>query len=128
MGENSAITSKNYLSLYVKSIFFGDKIEKLADTDADKTKNAEIKSTPFAEEIFAETTAALNIIGVGTEKVARTATIDETNPYLRQGNDDHWDSYDQKAILDRKNINGWITRTKTSLAVQKLKLSRRKRR
>ena len=73
---------------YIKSILFADKFEKLAETDADKTNNDEINSTPFSEEIFAETTVALKIIGIGTEKVARTATIDETNPYLRQGNDD----------------------------------------
>ena len=80
VGENSAIISKNYLSLYVKSILFGDKFEKIAETDADKTKNDEINSTPFSEEIFAETSAALKVIGIGTEKVARTTTIDETNP------------------------------------------------
>ena len=61
---------------YIKSILFGDKFEKLAETDVDKTKNDEINSTPFSEKIFAETMAALKIIGIGTEKVARTVTID----------------------------------------------------
>ena len=95
---------------YIKSVLFGDKFEKLAETDADKTKNDEINSTPFSEEIFAETTAALKVIGIGTEKVARTATIDETNPYLRQGNDDHWDSYDQN-IYSRQDKYKWLDDT-----------------
>ncbi|MBR3050377.1 MAG: hypothetical protein IKG61_02865 [Selenomonadaceae bacterium] len=110
MGENSAIISKNYLSLYIKSILFGDKFEKIAETDADKTKNDEINSTPFAEEIFAETSVALKVIGIGTEKIARTVTIDETNPYLRQGNDDHWDSYDQNAY-SRQEKYKWLDDT-----------------
>lgn len=73
VGEKAEIISKNYLLLYIKSILFGDKFEKIAETDADKTKNNEINSTPFAEEIFAETLAALKVIGIGTEKVVRTA-------------------------------------------------------
>ena len=100
---------------YIKSILFGDKFEKLAETDADKTKNDEINSTPFSEEIFAETTVALKIIGVETEKVARTATIDETNHYLRQGNDDHWDSYDQNSF-NRQDKYKWINDTYKNFA------------
>ena len=101
---------------YIKSVLFGDKFEKLAETDADKTKNDEINSTPFSEEIFAETTAALKIIGVGTEKVARTAAmIDETNPYLRQGNDDHWDSYDPNAY-SRQGKYKWLDDTYKNFA------------
>ena len=56
---------------HIKSIIFGDKFEKTAETSASKTKNEEINSTPFSEEIFAETSAALNVIGVGTEKIAK---------------------------------------------------------
>ena len=47
---------------YIKSILFGDKFEKIAETDVDKTKNDEINSTPFTEEIFAETSAALKVL------------------------------------------------------------------
>ena len=100
---------------FIKSILFGDKSEKIAETDADKTKNDEINSTPFSEEIFAETSAALKVIGVGTEKVARTATIDETNPYLRQGNDDHWDSYDQNSF-NRQEKYKWLDNTYKNFA------------
>ena len=52
----------------------------------------------------------MKVIGIGTEKVARTATIDETNPYLRQGNDDHWDSYDQNAY-SRQEKYKWLDDT-----------------
>ena len=100
---------------HIKSILFGDKFEKVAETDSDKTKNDEINSTPFSEEIFVETTAALKIIGVGTEKVARTATIDETNPYLRQGNDDHWDTYDQNSF-NRQDKYKWLDDTYKNFA------------
>ena len=100
---------------YIKSILFGDKFEKVAETDADKTQNAEINSAPFAEEIFAETLEALKIIGIGTEKVARTTTIDETNPYLRQGNDDHWDSYDQN-VYSRQEKYKWLDDTYKNFA------------
>ena len=52
----------------------------------------------------------MKVIGIGTEKVARTATIDETNPYLRQGNDDHWDSYDQNSY-SRQEKYKWLDDT-----------------
>ena len=55
-------------------------------------------------------TAGATINGIGTEKVARTATIDETNPYLRQGNDDHWDSYGQNAY-SRQEKYKWLDDT-----------------
>lgn len=101
---------------HIKSILFGDKFEKIAETDVDKTKNDEINSTPFTEEIFAETSAALKVIGIGTEKVARTAAmIDETNPYLRQGNDDHWDSYDPNAY-SRQGKYKWLDDTYKNFA------------
>ena len=91
---------------YIKSVFFDDTFVKTAETDDDKTKNYEINSTLFSEEIFAETSTVLKIIGIGTEKVARTATIDETNPYLRHGNDDNWDTYDQNSF-NRQDKYKW---------------------
>lgn len=100
---------------YIKSVLFADKFEKTAEIDADKTRNDEINSTPFPEEIFAETTEALKVIGVGTEKVARTVTIDETNPYLRQGNDDHWDTYDQNSF-NRQDKYKWLDNTYKNFA------------
>ena len=100
---------------YIKSVLFADKFVKTAETDAEKTTNDEINSTPFSEEIFAETSAALKVIGIGTEKVARTATIDETNTYLRQGNDDHWDSYDQSSY-NRQGKYQWLDDTYKNFA------------
>ena len=78
---------------HIKSIIFGDKFEKTAETDASQTKSEEINSTPFSEEIFAETSAALEVIGLGTEKVSKTVSADEVEKYLSQGNDDDWESY-----------------------------------
>lgn len=100
---------------YIKSVLFADKFIKTAEIDAEKTKNDEINFTPFSEEIFAETTAALKVIGIGTEKVARTVTIDETNTYLRQGNDDHWDSYGQNAY-SRQEKYQWLDDTYKNFA------------
>ena len=57
----------------------------------------------------------MKVIGIGTEKVARTATIDETNPYLRQGNDDHWDSYDPNAY-SRQGKYKWLDDTYKNFA------------
>ena len=100
---------------YIKSVLFADKFLRTAETAAEKTKNDEINSTPFSEEIFAETSSALKVIGIGTEKVARTATIDETNHYLRQGNDDHWDTYDQNSFNGQEKYK-WLDDTYKNFA------------
>ena len=95
---------------HIKSIIFGDKIEKTAETATNQRKNAEINSTPFSEEIFSETVEALKVIGLGTEKVAKKVTIDEKNPYLRQGNSDDWESYDQSSY-NREEKYKWLSAT-----------------
>ena len=100
---------------HIKSMIFGDKFEKTAETDESKTSNDEINTTPFSEEIFSETEAALNVIGLGTEKVAKSATIDETNPYLRQGNDDDWESYNQNSY-NRQDKYKWLDETYKNFA------------
>ena len=100
---------------YIKSVLFADKFVKTAEIDADKTKNDEINTTPFAEEIFAETSSALKIIDIGTEKIARTATIDETNLYLRQGNADHWESYNPDSY-SRQEKYKWLDDTYKNFA------------
>lgn len=82
---------------HIKSIIFGEKFEKTKKTEENKTQNEQKNLTPFSEEIFSETAEALKVIGLGTEKVAKNVTIDETNPYLRQGNSDDWESYDQNS-------------------------------
>lgn len=78
---------------HIKSIVAGDNLEKTAEVAVSKTEKEEINTKPFTEEIFLETTSALNIVGIGTEKVSKEATIDETNKYLRQGNADDWETY-----------------------------------
>lgn len=95
---------------HIKSIIFGDKFEKTAETVTNRTNNAEINSTPFSEEIFSETAEALKVIGIGTEKVAKKVTIDEKNPYLRQGNSDDWESYDQNSY-NREEKYKWLSAT-----------------
>ena len=95
---------------HIKSIIFGDKFEKTAETATSQTKNAEINSKPFSEEIFSETAEALKVIGLGTEKIAKKASIDESNPYLRQGNSDDWESYDQNSY-SREEKYKWLSAT-----------------
>ena len=96
-------------------MIFGDKFEKTAETDESKTSNDEINTTPFTEEVFSETEAALNVIGLGTEKVAKSATIDETNPYLRQGNDDDWETYNPNSY-NRQDKYKWLDKTYKNFA------------
>ena len=86
---------------HLKSIMFGDKFEKTADTNASETENDEINSMPFSEPTFLETSEALKIIDAGTEKVTKTVTLDEINSCLQQGNSDDWESYDV-SNYDRK--------------------------
>ena len=100
---------------HIKSMIFGDKFEKTAETDKIQTTNEEINIKPFSEEIFSETAEALNVIELGTAKVVKIAVIDETNPYLRQENGDHWDSYDQNAY-NREGKYKWLDNTYKNFA------------
>ena len=99
---------------HIKSIIFGDKFEKTAEIDENKTENDEINTTPFSEEIFSGTAEALNVISRGTEKIAKIVMIDETNPYLRQEIDD-WDSYNQDSY-SREGKYKWLDSTYGSFA------------
>ena len=80
---------------HMKSIILGDKFEKTADTDASQTENEEINSASFSKEIFTETSVALEVIGGGTEKISKTISSIAVEKYLRQGNDNDWESYNQ---------------------------------
>lgn len=95
---------------HIKSIIFGDKFEQTAETATSQTKSEEINSKPFSEEIFSETAEALKIIGRGTEKVVKNVAIDKSNPYLRQGNSDDWESYDQNSY-NREEKYKWLSAT-----------------
>ena len=100
---------------HLKSIIFGEKFEKTKKTEESKTKNEQKNSTPFSEEIFSETAEALKVIGLGTEKVAKNVAIDETNPYLRQGNSDDWESYDQNSYKHEEKYK-WLSETYRNFA------------
>ena len=102
---------------HVKSILFGDKFEKTAATNASETANDEINSTPFSETIFLETADALEIIGAGTEKITKTVALDETNPYLQQGNADDWESYNM-SDSDRQAEYRWLDGTYRDFAAK----------
>jgi len=95
---------------HLKSIIFGEKFVKTAETSESKTKNEQINSTPFSEEIFSETAEALKVIGLGTEKISKNVSIDESNPYLRQGNSDDWESYNQNSY-SREEKYKWLSAT-----------------
>lgn len=95
---------------HIKSILFGNKFEKLAETNANETANDDKNSTPFSESIFLETANALEVIDAGTEKITKTVALDETNPYLQQGNSDDWESYNVSDI-DRQAKYKWLDGT-----------------
>ena len=82
---------------YIKSILFGEKFAKTAETAEKKSENDEKNTMPFSEKIFGETADALESIKEGTERISKTADISEKNSYLRQGNDDDWESYNPNA-------------------------------
>ena len=100
---------------HIKSILFGDKFEKTAETEIIQTENEEINKTPFTEEIFSETDFALNVINLGTEKIAKITDISETNTHLRQGNDDDWESYNPNSY-NRQEKYKWLSDTYRNFA------------
>jgi hypothetical protein len=100
---------------HIKSILFGDKFEKTTETEIIQTENEEINKTPFTEEIFSETAFALNVINLGTEKIARITDITETNTHLRQGNDDDWESYNPNSY-NRQEKYKWLSDTYRNFA------------
>lgn len=106
MGENLEITSKSYLSLYIKSILFADKFKNILEVAANKTLNDEINTTPFDEKIFAETSDALKILAQGTEKVSKQIESQEIEKNLQQGDGDEWENFNPKFNHEEKFI--WL--------------------
>lgn len=100
---------------HIKSILFGEKFEKTAETAESKSKNEELNTTSFPEEIFEETEDALKIINLTTEKITKTADISETNTYLRQGNADDWESYNPNSYKWEEKYK-WLSNTYRSFA------------
>jgi hypothetical protein len=98
---------------HIKSILFGEKFEKTAETAEKQSENEEKNTTPFTEEIFSETEKALKNLEEGTEKIIKTADIE--NSYLRQGNDDDWESYNQNSY-NRQEKYKWLSDTYRNFA------------
>lgn len=95
---------------HIKSIVAGDNLEKTAEVFLSKSASEEKNSKSFSEEIFFETESALKVIGLGTEKVSKTAVIDESNGKLRQGNADDWESYNPADYNDTEKYQ-WLDET-----------------
>ena len=102
---------------HLKSILFGNKFEKLAETNVSETANDEINSTPFSEAIISETADALEVIGAGTEKISKVVAIDESNPNLSQGNADDWETYNV-SDSDRQAKYRWLDGTYRDFAAK----------
>ena len=100
---------------HIKSILFGEKFEKTAETAENKSQNEELNTTPFTEKIFEETEDALENIKFGTEKIIKTTDISETNSYLRQGNADDWESYNPN-LYNRDEKYKWLSDTYRNFA------------
>ncbi len=100
---------------HIKSILFGEKFAKAAKTAEKKSENEEKNRTPFSEKIFEETEDALESINEGTEKITKTANISETNIYLRQGNDDDWESYNPNLYSWQEKYK-WLSDTYRNFA------------
>ena len=98
---------------HIKSILFGEKFEKTAETAENKSENEEKNTTPFTKEKFEETADALENIKLGTEKINKTANIESS--YLRQGNSDDWESYDQNSY-NRDEKYKWLSGTYRNFA------------
>ncbi len=95
---------------HIKSIVAGDNLEKTAKIFLSKSESEEKNTKPFSEEIFLETESALNVIGLGTENIAKTAVIDESNGKLRQGNADDWESYNSADYNESEKYK-WLDET-----------------
>lgn len=95
---------------HIKSIVAGDNLEKTAEVFLRKSESEETNTKPFSEEVFLETESALKVIGLGTEKVSKTAVIDESNGKLRQGNADDWESYNPADYNESEKYK-WLDET-----------------
>ena len=100
---------------HIKSMIFGEKFEETAETEENQSQNETMNMTSFSEKIFSETAESLSIIDLGTKKVLRIVSIDETNPYLRKGNEDDWESYNPNAY-NRQEKYKWLSGTYRNFA------------
>ncbi len=52
---------------------------------------------------------------MGTEKISTTVNLDEVSSYLRQGNDDDWESYDPHYYIQQEKYK-WLSGTYRNFA------------
>ena len=92
---------------HIKSILFGDNFKDILDVAMNMTQNDIINTTPFSPDIYAETDSALSLLRQGTETIGKQVDISEGNPYLRQGDNDEWESYNENAY-DQRQKQIWL--------------------
>ena len=92
---------------HIKSILFGDNFKDILDVAMNMTQNDIINTTPFSPDIYAETDSALSLLRQGTETIGKQVDISESNPYLRQGDNDEWEAYNEHAY-DRGQKQIWL--------------------
>ena len=92
---------------HIKSILFGDNFKDILAVATSMTQNEVMNTTPFATDIYTETESALSLLRQGTETIGKQVDISEGNPYLRQGDNDEWEAYNEHAY-DRRQKQIWL--------------------
>ena len=92
---------------HIKSILFGDDFKDILAVATSMTQNEVINTTPFTSDIYTETDSALSLLRQGTETIGKQVDISEGNPYLRQGDSDEWEAYNENAY-DQRQKQIWL--------------------
>lgn len=92
---------------HIKSILFGDNFKDILAVATSMTQNEVINTTPFTSDIYTETDSALSLLRQGTETIGKQVDISEDNPYLRQGDSDEWEAYNENAY-DQRQKQIWL--------------------
>ena len=100
---------------HIKSILFGDNFKDILSVAMSMTQNDTINTTPFSTEVFAETDSSLSLLRQGTEDIGQQIDISESNPYLRQGDNDEWEAYNENGY-DRQQKQIWLNRSYLQVA------------
>ena len=92
---------------HIKSILFGNNFKDILAVATSMTQNEVINTTPFTSDIYTETDSALSLLRQGTETIGKQVDISEGNPYLRQGDSDEWEAYNENAY-DQRQKQIWL--------------------
>ena len=92
---------------HIKSILFGDNFKDILAVATSMTQNEVINTTPFTSDIYTETDSALSLLRQGTETIGKQVDISEGNPYLRQGDSDEWEAYNEN-VYDQRQKQIWL--------------------